>query len=33
MNGRLLTDFSAEALERALEDEEEWTRNRGWARD
>jgi protein-disulfide isomerase len=33
MNGRLLTDFSAEALERALEDEEEWTKNRGWARD
>jgi protein-disulfide isomerase len=33
MNGRLLTDLSPEALELALEDEEEWVKQRGWSRD
>jgi protein-disulfide isomerase len=33
MNGRLVTDLSAEALELALQDEEEWLKHRGWARD
>jgi protein-disulfide isomerase len=33
MNGRLLTDLSPDALELALEDEEEWVKHRGWARD
>jgi hypothetical protein len=29
----LLSDFSEEGLEFTLEDEEEWTRHRGWERD
>jgi predicted DsbA family dithiol-disulfide isomerase len=35
LNGRMLslTDFSEETLEAALQDEEEWTRHRGWQRD
>jgi hypothetical protein len=35
MNGRplVLLDLSEEGLERTLQDEEEWTRHRGWERD
>jgi protein-disulfide isomerase len=35
LGGRMLvlSDFSEEGLEQALEDEEEWQRHRGWARD
>jgi protein-disulfide isomerase len=33
MNGRLLPDLSEEGLAHALEDEEEWVKNRGWTRD